>query len=827
MGKRHAFPKSTTSSGHLVWSLVVVSLIALSSASLQSSTADLFSDLLKSSSKFPSSTIIDRLTTSSCPKQCSSRGLCFAGTCTCDPGFSGTDCSVGGFSEIVQLARESDVLRAKSNRFSDSSLPPLDFAKLPSLASLSPKSLRICIVVGSGEAGVSHQILAESLAKAGNKVHIVVVPGATDVVADARRDLGVAVTRLPQSDLRYPSQHLAHSYDTFLWLRSQSPSFDVVHFIDSAHIPYYSLLAKRQKVALMSSALVVVTPAIPHSSHFFDLPESVDALEVEFMERQGLEMADALIGARQDAVPHGVRVPSDAFFDSQVFNPLEFFSASTRWQNFQSWVVSQHTEVKETTDNESELPLVTVAVVHRNRPAFVKQALKSIEEQDYLNFEVVLVDDGSDTAEALALLDELEPQFEKKGWRVIRQANKYLGAARNAAAKHARGEYILFMDDDNIAKSHEISTLVRAARSTGADVLTAFVSFFYGKSGPQAEDSKRPPFVFLGGAAGIGAFRNCYGDANAMIRISTFFEIGGFTEDFGVGYEDWEFFAKATMMGKQVQVIPEPLYWYRFTPGSMQRTTQMRQNRDRSLRPYLDSVPSSLKNLLGNSQEAVGAVGSNSATQSRSSTTGSRKLLQFYGFYGIDFYGTTITASPAPLPTVAAFTTVQLTLNATCAQFNVTVSKLISWAAEYLKVPVSIISAKSNCPTAVNSKYGLLAVGDEQQVVVTYTIYSLTYGTPNWPSGSESQTLAKAIQSADSIYGIAIVNTTPLESTGGASSSGGSSMLGAYIAIPIALVAAVAVVAAVVGYKVYKKRQAGFGSADLAASPVDDNVIYV
>ena len=42
-----------------------------------------------------------------------------------------------------------------------------------------------------------------------------------------------------------------------------------------------------------------------------------------------------------------------------------------------------------------QLPMVSVCIVTYNNPALLKQALQSIEEQDYPNFEVVVVDDGS------------------------------------------------------------------------------------------------------------------------------------------------------------------------------------------------------------------------------------------------------------------------------------------------------------------------------------------------------------------------------------------------------------------------------------------------
>ena len=250
---------------------------------------------------------------------------------------------------------------------------------------------------------------------------------------------------------------------------------------------------------------------------------------------------------------------------------------------------------------ELEPPFVTVVMTHYNRPRLCTIALESLEKQDYPagRFEVILVDDGSSQEEAKQFLDEIEPRFQERNWTVMRISNRYLGAARNAGFRAAKGKYVLFMDDDNYAKPHEISTYVRAMEEGGADVMTSFVDFFFSDDRPP-EAGDRPSYLFLGGSAEVGAYKNCFGDANSFVRASSFKEIGGYTEDYGVGYEDWEMYANASLRGFQVDVLPESVYHYRFTPGSMQKTTDYFRNRRRSLRPYLNSLPSQLHQLLLN-----------------------------------------------------------------------------------------------------------------------------------------------------------------------------------------------------------------------------------
>jgi len=243
-------------------------------------------------------------------------------------------------------------------------------------------------------------------------------------------------------------------------------------------------------------------------------------------------------------------------------------------------------------------PLVSVCITHFNRKHYLAQALASIRAQDYPCFEVIVVDDGSTHPEAIAFLDAIEPEFSSRAWRIVRQENRFPGAARNNAARQARGEYLLFMDDDNIAKPHEISRFVQAALSSGADILTCFADVFGASEELMA--GKRPDmrWLYMGDCIAVGAFYNCFGDTNALIRRDIFLAIGGFTEDYGSGHEDQELYARAILQGYQLEVVPEALYWYRQHPSGVNLRTPPYLNAMRALRPYRDAMPAALQPLL-------------------------------------------------------------------------------------------------------------------------------------------------------------------------------------------------------------------------------------
>ena len=251
--------------------------------------------------------------------------------------------------------------------------------------------------------------------------------------------------------------------------------------------------------------------------------------------------------------------------------------------------------------NLLDTPLVSVCMSHFNRPHYLRQALDSLRAQDYPNFEVVLVDDASTKPEAVEFVNSLETEFSQRGWQLIRNREEmFVGAARNAAARHARGEYLMFMDDDNIAKPNELSTFVNVARKTGADTVSCCLDFFSTEEPPTPSHVPDQRFLFLGPAAAASALRNYLGDTNSLFRREIFMKLGGFHEERGVGHEDWELLANTVLQGYRHEVIPEALVWYRRLDNGNSATTNnsLQRGHMRNIRPYLDVVPPTLRTLV-------------------------------------------------------------------------------------------------------------------------------------------------------------------------------------------------------------------------------------
>ncbi len=114
------------------------------------------------------------------------------------------------------------------------------------------------------------------------------------------------------------------------------------------------------------------------------------------------------------------------------------------------------------------MPIISCIVPVYNVENYLAYCIDSILKQTLLNFELILVDDGS-TDKSPSICDE----YEKKDNRikVIHKKNGGVSSARNAGLDIAQGDYITFVDSDDWVDSTYFSTLYKVAMETNADLV--------------------------------------------------------------------------------------------------------------------------------------------------------------------------------------------------------------------------------------------------------------------------------------------------------------------------------------------------------------------
>ena len=229
---------------------------------------------------------------------------------------------------------------------------------------------------------------------------------------------------------------------------------------------------------------------------------------------------------------------------------------------------------------------VGVVMTHKNRPEYCEKAVEALLRQTHRKVEIVIVDDGSEEVHVKRLekfVDSKKDNNKSVKLEKLAKPGKYLGEARNFGCSKLseKTEYVLFSDDDNLAETNEIETMLRILVHTKADVVTASNEFFVtSANGTNVVVGSYHP---LGNALFPGIFENVFGDANALWRKSAFTSLDGFAKDTSYSLQDWEILAKASSSGLKLVTVPAPaLYKYRTHAKSMSKQKES----DSSSSPY-------------------------------------------------------------------------------------------------------------------------------------------------------------------------------------------------------------------------------------------------
>ena len=131
-------------------------------------------------------------------------------------------------------------------------------------------------------------------------------------------------------------------------------------------------------------------------------------------------------------------------------------------------------------ESKGRNPLVSVIMPAYNAEHYLEECLASVDAQSYRNLEIIVVDDGSTDGTLRVLRDHASRDARIT---VLAQDNLYAGVARNNGMAKANGDYLLFLDSDDIFEPDMIELLVTRAEETGADVAMCRSSSFDEQTG--------------------------------------------------------------------------------------------------------------------------------------------------------------------------------------------------------------------------------------------------------------------------------------------------------------------------------------------------------
>lgn len=215
-----------------------------------------------------------------------------------------------------------------------------------------------------------------------------------------------------------------------------------------------------------------------------------------------------------------------------------------------------------------QIPRVSVVIPCFNSLQRLPETIGTVLGQSFVDFEVVLVDDGGDDDLAGWVSTLEDPRV-----RVVRQPNAGVAAARNRGIAEARGELVAFLDSDDLWFPHTLASLVDRYDDATADQGATGeppVGLVYGWY--QVADERGDPVGRVEAYEAEGSVweqfvvSNPVGPGAALVPSEVLARLGGFEvnrDRFPIDVEDWDLWIRIAGAGYRVALVRDVLYLYR------------------------------------------------------------------------------------------------------------------------------------------------------------------------------------------------------------------------------------------------------------------------
>ncbi|MBX3086531.1 MAG: glycosyltransferase [Anaerolineae bacterium] len=197
-------------------------------------------------------------------------------------------------------------------------------------------------------------------------------------------------------------------------------------------------------------------------------------------------------------------------------------------------------------------PLVSVITVYYNASAVFWEAVRSVLRMSCVDWEWLIIDDGSDSPESLGQLERVTKLDARI--RVLRQSHAGLAAGLNRAAHEAQGDYLLRIDPDELVEPTFVEKAVW--------LLETQPQFAFCNSWSVGCDTQA--FLWREGFERRADFLNrTWVQPCAVIRRDAYLSIEGYDEHAQAGLEDWTFWLRMALNGFWGYTLHEYLLWTR------------------------------------------------------------------------------------------------------------------------------------------------------------------------------------------------------------------------------------------------------------------------
>lgn len=218
-------------------------------------------------------------------------------------------------------------------------------------------------------------------------------------------------------------------------------------------------------------------------------------------------------------------------------------------------------------------PLVSIIAPIYKVESYLRQCLDSIVSQTYTNLEIILVDDGSPDG-----CPQICDEYAAKDKRivVIHKENGGLSDARNAGLDICKGEYIYFIDSDDIIPSHCIDILLKIITQEKADIASSSYQEFSDAESNLVKSNQNYSYITINGSEALILLcrDNTPGFMSSCMKIYKRNCFDGIRFPLGKLYEDAHTNYKIYHTCKKICYTNTPLYYYRLHKESIMANTK-------------------------------------------------------------------------------------------------------------------------------------------------------------------------------------------------------------------------------------------------------------
>ena len=218
------------------------------------------------------------------------------------------------------------------------------------------------------------------------------------------------------------------------------------------------------------------------------------------------------------------------------------------------------------------MPRISIVIPVFNAEKHLRECLDSVRAQTFADWECICVDDGSTdgSPSVLAQYATSDPRI-----RVVRREHSNAGSARNAGMEPARGDFLQFLDADDVFSPGMLETMLYASKTSGADIAVCKVRMFHdGKSVPRlpSRARNRVDAEYANPATSLDIFHRFVGRVwDKLFRKAMIDRHGLRVQEIRTA-NDTRFVYCALALAGKVAVVDVPLVAYRISGGSLERT---------------------------------------------------------------------------------------------------------------------------------------------------------------------------------------------------------------------------------------------------------------